>query len=401
MTAIRLTAAQALVRAMTAQQTEIDGATVPLFAGACGRSSAMATWPASARRCMRVRDVLPTYRGQNEQGMALAAIAYAKASRRRRMMACTTSIGPGALNMVTAAAVAHVDRLPVLLLPGDVFATRRPDPVLQQIEEFGDGTLSANDCFRPVSRYFDRITRPEQVVPALRAGDAGADRPGRVRAGDAGVLPGRAGPGGRLSRRSFFAPRLWRRRAGAPGRSANWRRPPPCCARRSGRCMVAGGGVLYAEAEAALARFSAAHGLPAAETQAGKSSLPASHPMNMGGIGVTGTGAGERAGRRGRRDPRRGHPAAGFHLRLARAVRGRRAAHHRAQRAAFRRRQAWRRAAGGRRAGGAGGAGGGARRLAGARGLDRACATGESAWEEVAARYTAAEQHRPAVATRR
>src|SRR4029434_2732625 len=108
-----------------------------------------------------------TYRAHNEQAMAHAAIAYAKANMRRRMMACTTSIGPGATNMVTAAALAHVNRLPVLLLPGDIFANRRPDPVLQQVEDFGDGTVSANDCFRPVSRYFDRITRPEQILTAL------------------------------------------------------------------------------------------------------------------------------------------------------------------------------------------------------------------------------------------
>ena len=114
-----------------------------------------------------MRDALPTFRAHNEQAMAHAAIAFAKAMRRRRMMACTTSIGPGATNMVTAAAVAHVNRLPVLLLPGDVFANRRPDPVLQQVEDFGDGTVTANDCFRPVSRYFDRITRPEQIIPAL------------------------------------------------------------------------------------------------------------------------------------------------------------------------------------------------------------------------------------------
>ena len=111
------------------------------------------------------------------------------------MMACTTSIGPGATNMVTAAAVAHVNRLPVLLLPGDVFASRRPDPVLQQVEDFGDGTVTANDCFRPVSRYFDRITRPEQLIAALDARRRGADRSGRVRAGDAGAVPGRAGGG--------------------------------------------------------------------------------------------------------------------------------------------------------------------------------------------------------------
>src|SRR4030095_15665064 len=115
----------------------------------------------------QVRETLPTFRGHNEQSMAHAATAYAKAMRRRRFMACTSSIGPGATNMVTAAAVAHVNRIPLLLLPGDVFASRRPDPVLQQIEDFGDGTVSPNDCFRPVSRYFDRITRPEQIVPAL------------------------------------------------------------------------------------------------------------------------------------------------------------------------------------------------------------------------------------------
>ena len=113
------------------------------------------------------RDSFPTFRAHNEQGMAHAAIAFAKASRRRRMMACTTSIGPGATNMVTACALAHVNRLPVLLIPGDVFATRMPDPVLQQVEGFSDGTVTASDCFRPVSRYFDRITRPEQIMPAL------------------------------------------------------------------------------------------------------------------------------------------------------------------------------------------------------------------------------------------
>src|SRR5262249_15294776 len=113
------------------------------------------------------QDSLPTFRAHNEQAMAHSAVAFAKAARRRQMMACTTSIGPGATNLVTAAAVAHVNRLPVLLMPGDVFANRRPDPVLQQIEDFGDGTVSANDCFRPISRYFDRITRPEQILAAL------------------------------------------------------------------------------------------------------------------------------------------------------------------------------------------------------------------------------------------
>src|SRR5918999_6276829 len=163
---MRLTMAQALVRYLAAQKTELEGRVEPLFAGVWaifghGNVAALgeALWQARAS--------LPTYRAHNEQAMAHAAIAFAKASRRRRMMACTTSIGPGATNMVTAAAVAHVNRLPVLLLPGDVFASRRPDRVLQQVEDLNAPTVTANDCFRPVSRYWDRITRPEQLLRSL------------------------------------------------------------------------------------------------------------------------------------------------------------------------------------------------------------------------------------------
>src|SRR5580658_7421616 len=166
MATLRLTAAQALVRWLAAQFIDIDGAETPYFAGVWaifGHGNVAGLGEA----LHAVGDALPTFRAHNEQAMAHAAIAFAKASRRRRAMACTTSIGPGALNLVTAAGVAHVNRLPVLLLPGDVFAGRGPDPVLQQVEDFGDGTVSANDCLRPVSRYFDRITRPEQIVPAL------------------------------------------------------------------------------------------------------------------------------------------------------------------------------------------------------------------------------------------
>ena len=166
MTTIRLTMAQALVRFLTAQNSEIDGQEVPLFAGVFaifGHGNVAALGEA----LYQAREALPTLRAHNEQAMAHAAIAFAKTLRRRRMMACTTSIGPGATNMVTAAALAHVNRLPVLLLPGDVFASRRPDPVLQQIEAFGDPTISVNDCFRPVSRWWDRITRPEQLLESL------------------------------------------------------------------------------------------------------------------------------------------------------------------------------------------------------------------------------------------
>src|SRR6218665_1820551 len=163
MKTVRLTAAQAMVRYLANQMTE-EG--VPFIAGVWaifGHGNVAGIGEA----LYGIKDELPTYRGQNEQSMAHAAIAYAKQLRRKRAMAVTSSIGPGALNMVTAAALAHVNRLPVLLIPGDVFANRGPDPVLQQIEDFNDGTMTANDCFRPVSRYFDRIVRPEQLLTAL------------------------------------------------------------------------------------------------------------------------------------------------------------------------------------------------------------------------------------------
>src|SRR5215470_19559693 len=166
MSTIRLTMAQALVRFLAAQGTVCDGREMPLFAGVWaifGHGNVAGLGEALYRH----RAELPTYRAHNEQAMAHAAIAYAKAHFRRRMMACTTSIGPGATNLVTAAATAHVNRLPVLFLPGDIFVSRAPDPVLQQIEDFDDGRISANDCFRPVSRYFDRIVHPAQLLTSL------------------------------------------------------------------------------------------------------------------------------------------------------------------------------------------------------------------------------------------
>jgi 3D-(3,5/4)-trihydroxycyclohexane-1,2-dione acylhydrolase (decyclizing) len=288
MATIRLTAAQALVRAMAAQVTVIDGAEVPVFAGVWaifghGNVAGM------GEALHGVRDVLPTYRAHNEQGMAHAAVAFAKASRRRRVMACTTSIGPGATNLVTAAAVAHVNRLPLLLVPGDVFASRRPDPVLQQIEDFGDGTVSANDCLRPVSRYFDRIVRPEQIMPAFLRAMAVLMDPaacGPVTLAFCQDVQAEAFdyPEG------FFARRVWgvRRQGADRGELA-----AAVAALRAAQrpLVIAGGGVLYGAAEAALLAFCAAHGIPAGETQAGKSSLPAGHCLNLGAIGVTGTGA--------------------------------------------------------------------------------------------------------------
>ena len=163
----KLTMSQALVKWMAAQSIrQLDGTTAPAFAavwGIFGHGNVAGLGEA----LYQVKDEMPTYRGHNEQTMAHAAIAFAKQKQRRQMMAVTSSIGPGATNMVTAAALAHVNRLPVLFLPGDVFADRRPDPVLQQVEYFSDATVSANDCFRAVSRFFDRITRPEQLLQSL------------------------------------------------------------------------------------------------------------------------------------------------------------------------------------------------------------------------------------------
>ena len=285
---IRLTMAQAVVAFLAKQMTEIDGRKLPIFGGVWaifGHGNVAGLGEA----LYQVRDQLPTLRGQNEQTMAHAAIAYAKASFRRRMMACTTSIGPGATNMVTAAALAHVNRLPVLFLPGDIFATRLPDPVLQQVEDFADGTVSANDCFRPVSRYFDRITRPEQIVPAL------------TRAMQVLTDPAACGPVTLALcqdvqaeaydyPQSFFDEHVWvPRRAEADKRELAAAVAALKAAKKP--VIVAGGGVLYSAATEALRAFAEAHAVPVMETQAGKSSLPHDHPLNMGAVGVTGTSA--------------------------------------------------------------------------------------------------------------
>src|SRR5215471_18777854 len=242
MATIRLTMAQALVRFLCAQKSETDGNEQALFAGVFaifGHGNVAGLGEA----LYGVRDRLPTLRAHNEQAMALAAVAFAKASRRRRVMACTTSIGPGATNMVTAAALAHANRLPVLLLPGDVFAGRGPDPVLQQIEAFGDPTLSVNDCFRPVSRWWDRITRAEQILESLPQAmrvltDPATCGPVTV------ALPQDVQTEAYDYPEVFFAPRCWR-----------FRRPPPdpaqlaeaaeALSRAHAPLIIAGGGVHY------------------------------------------------------------------------------------------------------------------------------------------------------------
>ncbi|WP_054312632.1 3D-(3,5/4)-trihydroxycyclohexane-1,2-dione acylhydrolase (decyclizing) [Mesorhizobium sp. 1M-11] len=288
---VRLTMAQALTRFLSRQMTVIDGEKLPIFGGVWaifGHGNVAGIGEALYQQ----RDDLPTFRAHNEQAMTHAAIGYAKAHFRRRFMAATSSIGPGAVNMVTAAALAHVNRLPVLLLPGDVFANRVPDPVLQQAEDFSDGTLSVNDCFRPVSRYFDRITRPEQIIPAL------------ARAMQVLTDPAECGPV-TLSLcqdvqaeaydypERFFEERVWQVRRPRPDR-AELAAAIEALKGAKKPLVIAGGGVLYSGASGELTRFVEAAGIPVCETQGGKSSLPDNHPLNMAAVGVTGTAAANR-----------------------------------------------------------------------------------------------------------
>jgi 3D-(3,5/4)-trihydroxycyclohexane-1,2-dione acylhydrolase (decyclizing) len=282
MTTIRLTAAQAMIRWLSVQMAE-DGR--PFLAG-CWAIFGHGNVAGLGEALHAHREAFPTYRGHNEQTMAHAAIAYAKQLRRSHAMMVTSSIGPGATNMVTAAALAHVNRLPVLFVPGDVFANRGPDPVLQQVEAFHDGTVSANDCFRPVSRYFDRIERPEHLLTAL-------PRALRVMTDPADCGPVTLAFCQDVQAEahdwpeSFFAPRVWRRRRPQPD-PAELQAVASLIRRAEAPVIVAGGGVHYGDATGALRDFVMATGIPVVETQAGKSALPWDHPLNLGPVGVTG-----------------------------------------------------------------------------------------------------------------
>jgi 3D-(3,5/4)-trihydroxycyclohexane-1,2-dione acylhydrolase (decyclizing) len=286
---VRLTCAQALVRYLAALRTRgDDGELVPLFGGVFaifGHGNVAGLGEA----LHGVRDALPTYRAHNEQAMAHTAIAYAKAHMRRRMMAVTSSIGPGATNLVTAAALAHVNRLPVLLLPGDVFVSRAPDPVLQQLEDFQDGTVSVNDCFRPVSRYFDRIVRPEQLLVALPRAiavltDAALCGPVTL------SLPQDVQTEAYDYPAAFFEPREVTFRA-VPPAAAELEAAVAMLRQARRPVVVAGGGVLYARASHALQQFIERHGVPVCETQAGKGALPWNLPLQLGPAGVSGSTA--------------------------------------------------------------------------------------------------------------
>ncbi|MGB0848378.1 MAG: 3D-(3,5/4)-trihydroxycyclohexane-1,2-dione acylhydrolase (decyclizing) [Thiolinea sp.] len=288
MSKVKLTMAQAMVRYMAAQKVEIDGEVVPLFAGVfaifghgnvCGLGEAL----------YHHREELPTYRGHNEQSMAHAAIAYAKASNRQRMMAVTSSIGPGATNMVTAAALAHVNRIPVLLLPGDVFVSRTPDPVLQQVECPSDPTVSANDCFKPVSRYFDRISRPEQIINSLPVAiqtllDAENCGPVTI------CIPQDVQSEAFDYPESFFAEKVHYMRRPQPD-ERELAAAIETLKHAEKPLIVAGGGVLYSQAAAELVDFATKYKIPVAETQAGKGAMPWDHETYVGAIGVTGSRA--------------------------------------------------------------------------------------------------------------
>ena len=289
MATVRLTMSQALTRWMAAQSIEqLDGSSAPAFAGVWaifGHGNVAGLGEA----LHGIRDELPTFRGHNEQSMAHIAIAYAKQMQRRQMMAVTTSIGPGATNLATAAALAHVNRLPVLLLPGDVFATRAPDPVLQQVESFADGLVSANDCLRPVSRYFDRITRPEQLLQALPKAMSVLTDPadcGPVTLGLCQDVQAEAWD----YPESFFEPRLWSVRRVRPDEGELARAISALSAAKR-PLVIVGGGVRYSGASKALSEFVARAGIPVASTQAGKSSLVEADEMYVGSLGVTGASA--------------------------------------------------------------------------------------------------------------
>jgi 3D-(3,5/4)-trihydroxycyclohexane-1,2-dione acylhydrolase (decyclizing) len=282
MKTVKLTAAQAMVRYLSVQMAE-DGK--PFLSG-CWGIFGHGNVAGLGEALHGIKETFPTYRGHNEQTMAHAAIAYAKQLGRAHAMMVTSSIGPGALNMVTAAGVAHVNRIPVLFVPGDVFANRGPDPVLQQVEDFGDGTISANDAFKPVSRYFDRITRPEQLLTALPRAMRTMTDPadcGPVTLAFCQDVQAEAFDWPE----SFFAPKVWRLRR-VQADPVELDTVAALIAGANAPVIVAGGGVHYAFAADALRDFAEKHGIPVVETQAGKSALPWDHPMNLGPVGVTG-----------------------------------------------------------------------------------------------------------------
>ncbi|MFI7451560.1 3D-(3,5/4)-trihydroxycyclohexane-1,2-dione acylhydrolase (decyclizing) [Nonomuraea sp. NPDC049714] len=285
---MRLTVAQAVVRFLAAQHTERDGVERRLFGGVfgifghgnvAGLGQALAT----------TTEDLPYHLSRNEQAMVHTAAAYARAANRLSTLACTTSIGPGATNMITGAAGATINRLPVLLLPGDIFATRVASPVLQELEDARSYDISVNDCFKPVSRFWDRVNRPEQLPQSLLAAMRVLTDPAETGAVTL-ALPQDVQAEAADWPEELFARRVWHIPRPRPERAALTRAAE--LIRSAARpLIVAGGGVIYSEAAQELRAFAETFGVPVAETQAGKGALPHGHPMAMGAIGATGTTA--------------------------------------------------------------------------------------------------------------
>jgi 3D-(3,5/4)-trihydroxycyclohexane-1,2-dione acylhydrolase (decyclizing) len=277
--------AQALIRYLSAQFTERDGRRQRFIAGVFGIFG-HGNVAGIGQALDQFRDRMRYYQCRNEQSMVHTAAAFAKASHRLRTLACTTSIGPGATNMVTGAAGATINRLPVLLLPGDIFASRVPAPVLQQLEATHTQDISVNDCFRPVSRYWDRLYRPEQLLTALPEAMRVLTSPAETGAVTL-ALPQDAQTEAFDYPESFFAERMWSVPRARGDRDAIARAAAAIRASRA-PIIVAGGGVLYSEASDALAGLAEATGIGVAETQAGKSAIPWDHPLALGAVGATG-----------------------------------------------------------------------------------------------------------------
>ena len=291
MTTVRLTMAQALVRFLAAQFVERDGVEhrfVNGVFGIFGHGNVAGVGEALFER----PDLLTYYQARNEQAMVHAAVGYARMRNRLGMMVCTSSIGPGATNMVTGAALATINRLPVLLLPGDVFASRPVDPVLQQLEVPWRGEASVNDTFQLVSRYWDRITRPEQLMPAALAAMRVLASPADTGAVTL-ALPQDVQAEAFSYPEDFFKKRVWHIARQEPDARA-LDRAAAMIHSADRPLIVAGGGVIYSEGTEALRRLVEATGIPVGETQAGKGSLPFDHPANLGAIGATGTLAANR-----------------------------------------------------------------------------------------------------------
>ena len=308
----RLTMAQALVRFLMNQYVERDGAENPFFAGCfgifghgcvAGVGQALMQYPGFRYRQVR-----------NEQAAVHVASAYAKVKNRLQTFACLTSIGPGATNMITGAAAATINRLPVLLLPGDIFARRNVAPVLQQVESAWSQDFSANDCFKPVSKYWDRINRPDQLLTALPEALRVLTSPAETGAVTL-ALPQDVQTEAYDYPAAFFRKRVWRIPRNRPDRNAL---AAAATAIRASKqpMIVAGGGVIYSEATEALRQFVDVTGIPVGETMAGKGSLRWDHPLNLGAVGVTGTFAANRIAQRRRPGDRHRHALQRLHHRV-------------------------------------------------------------------------------------